>query len=65
MNDKMIRFLNSIGIEDIDDFDLDFEMISRDRFDNKKWNMIIVKETPWNYQLLRRFQDAKRFRLAS
>ena len=58
MNDKMIRFLNSIGIEDIDDFDLDFEMISRDRFDNKKWNMIIVKETPWNYQLLRRFQDA-------
>ena len=53
-----MRFLNSIGIDEVDNFDLDFEMISRDRFDNNKWNMIIVKETPWEYQNLRVFQDA-------
>ena len=58
MNDKMIRFLKSIGIENFDDFDIEFEMINRDRFDNSKWNMIILKNTPWDYQLLRQFQDA-------
>ena len=58
MNEKMIRFLKSINIENIDDFDIDFEMINRDRFDNNKWNMIILKNSPWDYQLLREFQDA-------
>ena len=58
MNEKMIRFLKSIGIENFDDFDIEFEMINRDRFDNSKWNMIILKNTPWDYQLLRQFQDA-------
>ena len=57
MNDKMVRFLNSLHIENIDDFDMDFEMIARDRFKNEQWNMVIVKKTPWNYQLLRKFQD--------
>ena len=45
----MIRFLNSINIENIDDFDMDFEMIARDRFKPDQWNMVIVKKTPWNY----------------
>ena len=57
MNEKMVRFLNSINIENIDDFDMDFEMIARDRFKPDQWNMVIVKKTPWNYQLLRKFQD--------
>ena len=58
MNEKMVRFLNSIGIENIDDFDIDFEMVARDRFNREQINMVIVKKTPWIYRLLRRFQDA-------
>ena len=53
----MYRFLSSIGIEEFNDYDIDFEAIQRDRFDSNKFNMIIVKETPWEYNLLRRFQD--------
>ena len=54
----MVRFLNSIHIENIDDFDIDFEMVARDRFRNEQINMVIIKNTPWKYHLLRRFQDA-------
>ena len=57
MNDKMIRFLNSIKISNIEDFDIDFEMVGYDRFDKKQLNMVIVKKTPWKYSLLRQFQD--------
>lgn len=57
MNDKMIRFLNSIHIENLDDFDIDFEMLGYDRFKKKQLNMVIVKKTPWKYHLLRQFQD--------
>ena len=57
MEDRMIRFLKSIGIEDFDDFDLSFEMIGRNFFDNKQWDMVILKQTPWVYSLLRKFQD--------
>ena len=58
MNEKMVRFLNSIHIENIDDFDIDFEMVARDRFKREQINMVILKKTPWKYHLLRRFQDA-------
>ncbi len=58
MQDRMYRFLASIHIEDIDNFDMDFDSISHDRFITNKWNMIINKETPWEYHLLREFQDA-------
>ena len=57
MNEKMIRFLTSIHIENIDDFDLDFEMVGYNRFDKKRLDMVIVKQTPWKYSLLRQFQD--------
>jgi len=57
MNEKMVRFLNSLNIENIDDFDLDFEMIGRNRFDKKQWDMVIIKKKPWKYYLLRQFQD--------
>ncbi|MFA7032834.1 MAG: hypothetical protein WC201_04665, partial [Bacilli bacterium] len=57
MNDKMVRFLNSLNIENIDDFDLDFEMIGRNRFNKNQWDMVIVKKKPWKYYLLRQFQD--------
>lgn len=58
MTDKMIRFLTSIKIDNVDDFDLEFDMVARNRFDPSRWDMIIVKKRPWNYFLLRQFQDA-------
>ena len=57
MNDKMISFLKHINIENIDDFDLDFDMVGRDRIRKEQINMAIVKKTPWKYHLLRQFQD--------
>ena len=53
----MRSFLNHIHIENIDDFDLDFEMVMRNRFNYQQIDMIIVKETPWRYDLLREFLD--------
>ena len=57
MKDKMRRFLNSINIENLDDFDMDFDLLAYDMFDKKKLNMMIVKNTPWTYPLIREFQD--------
>ena len=53
----MKSFLSSIHIENIDDFDLDFEMVGRNRFNPQQIDMIITKQTPWTYELLRQFQD--------
>ena len=58
MKEKMVSFLSSIGINDYESFDIDFEVVSRNRFDKQLIDMIIVKDTPWNYELLRRFQEA-------
>ncbi len=57
MQEKMKSFLNSIHIENIDDFDLDFEMVGRNRFNYQQIDMIISKQVPWTYELLRQFQD--------
>ena len=57
MNDKMMRFLRSIHIENLEDFDLDFDMVGRNRFHREQLDMFIVKQTPWQYHLLRQFQD--------
>ena len=57
MTDKMISFLNHIHIENIDAFDIDFEMVGRNRFNREQVDMVIVKQTPWKYHLLREFQD--------
>ena len=53
----MVRFLNSMNISNTDDFDIDFEMIGRNRFKPDTWDMVIVKSSPWHYHLLRQFQD--------
>ena len=58
MTDKMVSFLKHLHIDNIDDFDIDFEMVGRDRFNHDQINMVIVKNTPWKYHLLRQFQDA-------
>ncbi len=57
MTDKMMRFLRSIEISNYEDFDIDFDMISKDRFNPKQFNMMIVKKTPWSYERIRQFQD--------
>ena len=57
MKDKMRSFLKSIHIENIDDFDLDFEMVGRNRFNYQQIDMLITKDRPWEYELLRQFQD--------
>ena len=58
MKDMTIRFLKSISIDNIEDFDVDFDYCIRDRFETSKWKMQISKESPWKYHLLRQFQDA-------
>ena len=58
MTDKMISFLKHVNIENIDDFDIDFEMVGRNRFNRNQIDMVIRKNTPWKYHLLREFQDA-------
>ena len=55
MTDKMISFLKHVNIENIDDFDIDFEMVGRNRFNRNQIDMVIRKNTPWKYHLLREF----------
>ena len=57
MTDRMISFLKHINIENFDDFDIDFEMVGRNRFRKEQIDMVIRKNTPWKYHLLRQFQD--------
>ncbi len=57
MTERMISFLKHIHIENADAFDIDFEMVGRNRFNKNQIDMVIVKETPWKYHLLREFQD--------
>mgnify|MGYP003311572628 CR=1 FL=1 len=58
MNDKMIRFLTSIKLENLDRFDMDFDVVARNPINREQVDMIIIKETPWNYELLEEFQNA-------
>ena len=58
MTNKMVSFLTHLNIENIDDFDIDFEMVGRNRFKPQQIDMVIIKNTPWKYHLLRQFQDA-------
>ena len=57
MKEKMRRFLNSIGINDIEHFDIDFDSVSRNIFDRNQVDMQIVKTTPWDFQYLEEFQN--------
>ena len=57
MQDTMRRFLKSIGIEDAERFDIDFDLASRDPFNAKRWLFNICKDTPWVPSLLNEFQD--------
>ena len=54
---RMTKFLNSIGIEDPEDFDLSFQFIHVSE-GNKRVEMAICKRTPWDYAHLSRFIEA-------
>jgi DNA polymerase-3 subunit alpha (Gram-positive type) len=58
MSQKMDRFLNSIGLNDIERFDLDFALVGRDKSNKNKVLLSIIKDTPWDYALLQEFQMA-------
>ena len=57
MTDRMISFLHSIGIDNHDFYDIDFQAVGRNRFNRDQIDMIIVKQKPWDYSLLMRFQE--------
>ena len=57
MNDKMRRFLTSIGIENVDRFDLDFDIVTRNKYNREQIDMLVVKQTPWSFDLLEEFQE--------
>ena len=58
MSAKIIRFLNSIGIENTDLFDMEFEKVERDHNDQTLLLMTIKKETGWNYYAYEQFESA-------
>lgn len=57
MNAKMERFLKSIGLKDIERFDLDFEAVARRENNRNICDMIIKKQKPWDFSLLEEFMD--------
>lgn len=56
MDNKMVRFLTSIGLKNIERFDLGFDLVSRNEFVREQVDMYMVKKTPWDYSLLEEFQ---------
>jgi len=57
MSEKIERFLKSIGIENLEDYDLEFDLCAWNSIDRKLFDMVIVKDRPWSYPLLKRFQE--------
>ena len=41
MKEKIKRFLTSIGIKNIDDYDLDFDLVSRNNINHDQVDMLI------------------------
>ena len=58
MKERMERFLRSIKIDDIEDFDMDFTNITKSNFDRNYFIYDIRKSSPWTYHLLEIFINA-------
>lgn len=52
MTDRMKRFLSSMGITNIDDYDIDFVSCKKSEYEKDLFIFDITKETLWDYQLL-------------
>jgi len=57
LKEKMNSFLRSLHIENVEDFDLNFQSVGRNEKRHEQIDMIIVKDTPWRYSLLNQFQE--------
>ncbi|MCR5348517.1 MAG: PolC-type DNA polymerase III [Bacilli bacterium] len=58
MASKIQRFLSSIGIEDVERFDLSFILIARNPYNQDQVDMAMEKSSPWEYPLLDEFIQA-------
>ena len=58
MATKIQRFLCSIGLEDVERFDLSFVLTARNPYNREKVDMVIEKSSPWDYELLDEFTQA-------
>ena len=58
MNNKMIRFLTSIGIEEPERFDLSFVLTARNPYNRDQVDMAIEKAEAWSFPLLDEFVQA-------
>lgn len=56
-NQKMQRFLLSIGINEPERFDIDFDNITRDLNDTSLLHFVIRKTSPWDTSLLEEFKE--------
>ena len=54
MSDYMIRFLNSIGVENVESFDMDFICLKKQP--NGIWKMDIKKNSYWSFDQLNEFK---------
>lgn len=52
---KIQRFLYSIGLDDVDRFDLSFVLTARNPYNHEQIDMVIEKSAPWDYALLDEF----------
>src|SRR5574344_2117432 len=59
-DEKMIRFLESIGIENTIVFDMYFKNITKSKVDKNYYIYNIEKDTPWEYQDLQIFINSLR-----
>jgi len=55
--EKMVSFLNSLHIDNVDDFDMYFENVCRNKDRHEQIDMDIVKQTPWKYTFLHQLQE--------
>ena len=52
MNKKMEGFLRSLGLSDLSRFDMDFSLVAMDEYEKGKVNMMIEKDSLWDFDLL-------------
>ena len=60
MQDRTIRFLNSIGINNVDDYDLDFDVITKSKYFRDRFIFSVKKKTPWEFKKLDAFLNGLR-----
>ena len=58
MQNKMKRFLLSIGIEEPESYDMDFVLVGRSPDQPGRVDMAIIKDSPWSYSQVEEFSLA-------